>query len=458
MKIAASLQDRILASFFAIAGVGLLACAYQWFTLRTNTGWVGAGLCALVLGGIGWAWRGGPDRKKRAAALLCSSLVSAWLLEALIAAVPGASGDVAERRAAAAKRLGVPFDARGKVQILQDLRATGARWYPAIGPHQFMADNLLPIAGTKVLPLGGIGGAAVVDCNENGYYSTTTTDELGFVNPRGIWSTPGPLDAALVGDSFTRGCCVRDTETIAAHLRQHLPRTVSLGSLGNGPLVQLATITEYFQTRDVKWVFWLYYEANDLTDLETREVNQPVLQNYLADPQYTQKLEWHQPAVDAALRAFVEQNLAHALALAHPMRDCIFDHATLANVRRALASLKGVVLPPPPRQYSLTRFGQILGAAKARVAARGGQLVFVYLPEYGRYIGQRLDEESSAHRKPEVLALARDLGLAVIDVDPAFAAVADPATLFPFGLFGHYNAAGYRLVADQILRFLGKGG
>ena len=47
-----------------------------------------------------------------------------------------------------------------------------------------------------------------------------------------------------------------------------------------------------------------------------------------------------------------------------------------------------------------------------------------------------------------------ELGLDVIDVEPAFRKESDPLDLFPFKLQGHYNSKGYTVVADEITRYL----
>ncbi len=50
--------------------------------------------------------------------------------------------------------------------------------------------------------------------------------------------------------------------------------------------------------------------------------------------------------------------------------------------------------------------------------------------------------------------LAREAGVPVIDLDPAFRATGDPLALFPFRLPGHDTAEGHALVAQTVLRRL----
>ena len=69
------------------------------------------------------------------------------------------------------------------------------------------------------------------------------------------------VDAVLVGDSFTYGSCVSDGDESSSRLRQKGFHTINFGQVGNGPLIQLATIREYVTPLRPKYVFWMYYTA-----------------------------------------------------------------------------------------------------------------------------------------------------------------------------------------------------
>jgi hypothetical protein len=53
-----------------------------------------------------------------------------------------------------------------------------------------------------------------------------------------------------------------------------------------------------------------------------------------------------------------------------------------------------------------------------------------------------------------VLEAVRGVQLPIVDLHAALGAHADPVQLFPFGLKGHYNAAGAQLAAQAILDFI----
>ena len=73
-------------------------------------------------------------------------------------------------------------------------------------------------------------------------------------------------------------------------------------------------------------------------------------------------------------------------------------------------------------------------------------MYFVYLPSFHRYsIG------NEHINRDFVLGTATKLGIPVIDIHTeVFAPHPDPLSLFPYRMEGHYNAEGYRLVAEAI--------
>ena len=80
------------------------------------------------------------------------------------------------------------------------------------------------------------------------------------------------------------------------------------------------------------------------------------------------------------------------------------------------------------------------------VSGWGGKMYFVYLPAHSRY------STGKEHINREfVIQTATELDIPVIDIHKeVFAPHLDPKSLFPFRRGGHYNAEGYRLVAEAI--------
>ena len=115
---------------------------------------------------------------------------------------------------------------------------------------------------------------------------------------------------------------------------------------------------------------------------------------------------------------------------------------TLARLRTALGPLFSRHRP------NLSLFQGILRKSRDASSSWGGQLYFVYLPEYGRY-ASKVDSDAYRYRG-EVLSIVKDLKIPIIDIHTAFAAHPDPLSLFPFRLNNHYGPEGYRLAAQTI--------
>ena len=91
-------------------------------------------------------------------------------------------------------------------------------------------------------------------------------------------------------------------------------------------------------------------------------------------------------------------------------------------------------------------FRDILSKSKQIVSDWDGKMYFVYLPSFNLY--------SSGNEHPNrdfAMQMATELEIPIIDIhSKVFAPHPDPLSLFPFRLHGHYNAEGYRLIAEAI--------
>jgi hypothetical protein len=127
----------------------------------------------------------------------------------------------------------------------------------------------------------------------------------------------------------------------------------------------------------------------------------------------------------------------------------------LSSLREALGLVYGAdgperIAPSDLERSLIELLRRIVTQVSSRVSSWGGTLVFVYLPARERYDGGNLGVED--WERSQVLEMVRDRNIPLIDIHPAFAMHRDPLSLFPFRLLYHYNAAGHRVVADQVLR------
>jgi hypothetical protein len=368
-----------------------------------------------------------------------------------------------ERIAAAA---GVRFDTRSRLEVIKEFRDREITAVPGMSPAPLLRmepngdlRSALTLEGREFLPLGGVSRSITVLCNESGEHVDYLSDERGFHNPEGIWSSH-PLEIVAIGDSFAHGYCVPSNANFVARLRDLYPRTLNLGIAGTGPLAQWAVFLEYVPPMRPAVVLWFFYEENDLKEL-TQEVRSPLLMKY-ADGGFSQGLPGLQDEIDAVLGRHYDEAIARekerAIAREHQTEGrvvgalkTVLAPAQLTYIRDKLAQVLHVAareLQGPP----MGLFGTIVKEADTLVGSWGGELYFIYLPSRDRFAFDR------EYRKDEVLSIVQGAGVRVIDVETAFRETGDPLALFPFRRFGHYNEAGHQLVAETVLKALESNG
>jgi hypothetical protein len=344
-----------------------------------------------------------------------------------------------------AELMGVPIDSKAVTEKIDDFFDSGISAYPNVYPNLFTGRNGFNTSKGRIFPLGGISNRTThflphleqvqVD-NKSGFFPVIEGDEYGFNNPKGLYQKT-KVDIVLTGDSFTEGYSVHSDETISAVLRGSGFNALSIGKGGNGPLVELAALKEYAEPIKPKIVLWLYF-ANDFANL-SQEISSPILKNYLIDNEFTQNLISRQEEIDSLLVDYVESE--------RWIYNWKYKIIRLWNLRK-MFNLTSWRRKPAPTAIPKTIFKDILQKSKQMVSGWGGELYFVYLPPYDRY------STGNAHVNRElVMRTATKLGLPIIDIHKeVFVARPDPLSLFP--LNSHYNAEGYRLVAEAILNRL----
>jgi hypothetical protein len=359
------------------------------------------------------------------------------------------------------------FDRRDKLQVIADLEREGRTAYPAVVPHAVLKwDNpdamktlrALSIDGEETLPLGGVADVLTVFCNESGEYVTYHSDERGFHNPPDVWNDDRPAVVA-VGDSFTHGACVPTEDSFVGVIRARHPQTINLGMDSNGPLMMLASLKEYGARVRPKTVLWFYYEGNDLKDL-VHERHSPLLRRYLTGG-YLQSLWDRQDKLDQALKAYIEQT-RQSLGVRIGVEETIKLHHVRQIFTRWYAGQQEVDVRRASELYfsaevtdeEMQQFRDVLVKAMATVHGWGGELHFVYLPQWARYA----KPEAANKNRERVLRLVADLKLPLIDIHQVFARQTDPVGLFPFRRSNHYNVQGHRLVGEEVLRVLHENG
>lgn len=442
-----------------VLGGGVLFCVtvliYALFlSVLPPTGrmmFVIAAVAGMLLFAFALRWR--PETKVNLALSVLSIAFALYLLEILI--LFGWADVLLNERIRAAFRSGVPFDRRSRLEVITDLRTKGIEAFPIDISHHFIKSNGLPVNGERLYPLAGVSNKSAIMCNESGEWIIYENDEHGFNNPRGMHQNH-EVSIVLIGDSFTHGNCVPQGEDIGGLLREGGREVLNLGIRAFGPLEELAILKEYGEPVKPKTVLWFYYEGNDLLDL-VKEAEAPLLLQYL-DPEFSQELRSQQATVDQLFMDYLaveeEKSIASARKNRTPFHVAL-RIAKLVDLRRALSSL----ISKTDNEYlefdcglGLPLFSEVLAEANDRVHAWGGQLYFVYLPDWWRISGKK--QQENLFCRDNMLRLLEESEVPLIDFTPVMSAHPDPLSLFPFRIFGHYTAEGYQLLAEQIETYL----
>ena len=400
------------------------------------------------------------EAKVKIALLFFSILISIYMIEILLVLLSLTlfkPEDVPTKRIQLARKKGLTFDSRNRYQMLMDLRKKGINAYPQVDPYSKIYDDGLDFKGIKIYPLGAISNKTTIFCKENeaGKFVIYETDKYGFRNPTALYNRDS-FDIVLIGDSFAHGMCVPAGEDIAGWLRKKDKHVLNLGMKASGPLIELAILSEYVKPFQPKSVFWLYFEGNDLPDLN-HERKSPTLMKYL-EKSFSQNLIHRQNLIDNALIANVENQIRRV----KKKKDSEVDK-TKSNIPMFKKIIREVMnlhhLRFKLRQLNLhclfkldPLIYDILTQAKSRVDDWGGNLYFVYLPShlrYNRYKSAICSKRYFKLQKEKIISLAKELKIDVIDMTEHFDSQHDPLSLFPH-MGGHYNSKGYKLVAQKI--------
>ena len=142
------------------------------------------------------------------------------------------------------KKTGLDYDLRSILEIYNDEKKIDKNVTIRYSPKVLLDDNLK--LSNNLFPLSGISNSKTIHCNEEGYYSTFYSDRYGFNNPDKVWKNSN-VNAIFIGDSFTFGDCVNRPNDIPSVIRDKTASNIiNLGYRGNGPLIEYATLREYF--------------------------------------------------------------------------------------------------------------------------------------------------------------------------------------------------------------------
>lgn len=326
-----------------------------------------------------------------------------------------------------------------KMEVLRELEQNlGQEAFPAFAAQE----HLITSAPFDLIPLSGPSNSWVVFCRENQDFLIYRSDRHGFHNPDSIWESE-TWDSVFLGDSFVQGACVPSNLNFVRLYESQNGVAGNLGSYGNGPLTQLASLIEYAKAKKPKKVFWVYI-ANDLYMDLNLESESSILMDYLDSK--SQNLIGRQTEMDQQLKKYLNSSKA--------------NQETSSSFRQSLHHLVNRLRAPQTHpqsdllHYSKVNwilYHKILKTAADLTRSWQGEFYFVILPNGEMLLPE--NKEASARLQSRLKAAAFRAGAQVLNLYDNFIELENPLQYFENleGRYGHFTVEGYKKASQFLM-------
>ncbi len=307
-----------------------------------------------------------------------------------------------------------------------------------------------------LIPFRGPINKLSISCAEDLTYNLYNNDKYGFKNSNKIYEKK--INSILLGDSYAEGLCVFNDEDIAGNLNRENIATVNFGVTGTGPLISLAILKEFGEHLNPKNTFYLYFEGNDLDDLnfEKKEEN---LIKYLK-PNFKENYINRYDEIELFLEIAKKESENKIKNIKNLDASQIDQKSSIENFKShfkdiiEINNLKNIIrfsiLRQQKQTYDLNLFYSIIEKMNYETKKWNGNYFFVYVPTWSRYFTKYTSEDATIKLKEEIIKKLVDKKIKIIDLTEYFDNSEDIKKYFPLGYIGHYNARGYSKIAEII--------
>lgn len=282
-------------------------------------------------------------------------------------------------------------------------------------------------------PLGSKSLVKTIHCNEHDFYSEYLSDRYGFNNNDKIWDLEN-INIILIGDSYVHGACVNPENNIASIISKLSNKSVlNLGFSSNGPLMEFATLKEYGSKKKIDELIWVYYEGNDMYDLQ-QEKNNKILINYLNNKNFSQSLHNKQSLIDIIFQEKLKSEINYFL------KKDNFYSINLPNIR---SIIKTLLFNDKVDENTYIYFEKIMIAVNNYCKENNIKFTFIYLPNF--YDFNKYDEK--------VFKILNLLNINYININKKINKnqIED---MLPSTTPGHLNEFGYKILSEIIYKSL----
>ncbi len=306
----------------------------------------------------------------------------------------------------------------------------------------------------KIVPFRGPINSKSISCTEDLKHRTIVNDKYGFRNLNTIYKSK--INNVILGDSYAEGFCVGQDEDITAYLNLMGHSTANFAVGTSSPLVSLAVLREFGETLRPKNFIYFYFEGNDLDGLNW-EKKQKDLLKYLDDDysvNYIKKYDEIKIFLDEISKESIE-SAKRLVALKkntvnkknYDLIETAQDILELNNIRNIV---KNSIIKTSKKNYDLNLFYEIVSKMELNSTKVGSKYIFVYVPTWSRYFTKFTKKDSSIFLKDEILNTLKDMGIETLDLTTVFKNEENIKQYFPLGYLGHFNANGYKKIAEAL--------
>ena len=353
-----------------------------------------------------------------------------------------------------AEKQNVKFDKRSYFEVVIDEKKKFQNSWPPY--HIIEYAKYFKKNRKNILPLSTISNSKIVYCNESGKWSILSTDRYGFPNPTN--TVYKDIDIVLLGDSFTRGACVDENQTLRHFLNNSLP-TISLGN-GGSFYSYYATFIEYVKIVKPKFTIINVYEGNDFIDLD--EESKTYLKNYILERNFSQDLINKQTKIDDEISEYFNLWLDSKIKIYQisETNEEILSKFDIYIKSLKLSSIINLLMitysdfnyffSDIPQKEDLRK---ILISIKEDIKKWNGELIINYIPSYEKIIFKKRE---SYNYKNKFFKLCDEIGLDVIDFTNIIENEPEINKIYPLGIKGHFTEYGYKLLSEHIIDEISK--
>ena len=264
-----------------------------------------------------------------------------------------------------------------------------------------------------------------------------------------------------MGDSYAEGLCENNKNDIAGHLNEKKNYTINFGVTGTGPLISLAILREFGNYFKPKNVIYLYFEGNDLDELNYEKEN-ATLTNYLNDNFNQDYLNKYDDIKSFLIKAEQETekiiyskskntfspNKKNKLDILKAHLKDILEINNLRNI------FKYKILKKQEEFYDLNLLYKTVEKMNDDTKKWNGNYTFVYVPTWSRYFTKFTKYDAKINLKKEIINNLNSKNIKVLDLTDYFNEIDNIEQYYPLGFLGHYNSKGYQKIAEIIEKSL----